>query len=52
MLPSFTVDQYVVQVVEYGVMLGAGFMMGYAQVATEFACKKYAFQCTWKVRKA
>ena len=40
------------QVVEFGVMLGAGFMLGYAHVATEFACKKYAFQCTWKVNKA
>ena len=52
MVPSFTEDQYVLQVVEFGVMLGAGFMLGYAHVATEFACKKYAFQCTWKVRKA
>jgi hypothetical protein len=52
MLPSFTDNQYVVQVVEYGVMLAAGMMLGYAHVATEFACKKYAFQCTWKVRKA
>jgi len=45
-------DQYVLQVILYGLVLGTGFLVGYAQVATEYACKKYAFQCTWKERKA
>ena len=36
-------DQYVLQVILYGIILGTGFLVGYAQVATEFACKKYAY---------
>jgi len=49
---SFSDEQKIYQWVMYGIMIGASSVVGYCQVATEFACKKYVYQCTWKERKA
>lgn len=51
-IPSFSEEQTIYQWAMYGIMIGTSFVVGYAQVATEFACKKYVYQCTWKERKA
>ena len=50
-LPSFIDDKELLQTIEYSVLIATGFLVGYGQVAVEYACKKYAYQCSWKEKK-